>query len=126
MRAAYVAAFIGAVLALIVKRLLAPRLFKLKDLPGVWGFIGIAILEILIMFPAFTIANEFSPSTQTIAVLLVAYFIYLLPAVPLNIYLTRMATARIAKAFLFAIIFPVSLVVSSALLFLPLYTMFGG
>ncbi len=116
----------AAGIALIIKRRLAASFFPNGKAPGIGIYIAIAILEVVILTLSFVAAIEVSPSTHTLAILLVACLIYLIPAYLLNFYLLRTATFRSAKALLFAIITPVSVWILAFVLFAPLYTLFGG
>jgi hypothetical protein len=126
MRASLVVVVIGVGLGLFVKRKLMAALFKVKDAPGVGVYIGVAVLEVIILWFSTRTADLVSTSGYTLAILLMGCLIYLLPATLLNFYLVRTATARMVKAFLFAIVSPISIFASTLLLFVPLYTMFGG
>lgn len=126
MLATFSVVIVAACLALIAKRMLISAFLKGENAPRLRVNIGVAVLEVCIMLLSLAVAIQVSPSKHSLVILLCGCLIHLVLAFYPNFYLVRTATARSAKAFLLAIIFPVLVWVLAFVLFVPLYAMFGG
>lgn len=125
-KATYSVVIVAAGLALIAKRILNSAFIRGRNTPLLQSYIGVAVLEVLFMMLSLVVAIQVSPSKNSLVILLLGCLLHLVLAFYPNFYLVRSATDRSAKALLLDIIFPVLVWVLAFLMFVPLYTMFGG
>jgi hypothetical protein len=100
---------LAAALTLIAKLRLVPVFLSHKELPGLRAYIGVTALELFSMWLSLVYVESTSHSTRIVSEVDPSYPLYLILAFFPNLYLVKTGKARVTKAFILDLIFPVLL-----------------